>query len=235
VLLERILDTFDRAYVRKIVNPHRAVGNSQLKTLFVAAIVVVLLVACLTFVPLSISSGLNKQIVSVSVTIVTLNPDPLNFNAYNMQGPGTATINLSYSLPLNEKSGIMDNGSVSASRIYEDGNVSYLLEDCNLAFNVSVNCGIEISQSESLVSSSRNATIFLTVIVLNETGVDGIYALFPPDTSCGTYIMLIVGNQIPASYQSLAFHCPLFLASQITRVWVTGITNMTGLYLSTAS
>jgi hypothetical protein len=199
----------------------------------IAVILAVLLASTLTFVSLSVSSNFNKQTVSVSVTTVQLVPQPLNYTAYDIHGPGTSEIQLSYSTQSNTEPSSNNTSSIGLVRLVEEENNTNISETpCGESTNgTTSSCGVEIDSAEPIVDYEGNATVVYTITVLNQAGVDGTYLLFPADTTCGTYILLIVGNQIPKTLPNISFHCPIISPGQITRVLVMGITNMTGLNL----
>lgn len=205
----------------------------------IAIILAILLASSLTFVSLSIPSALGKQTISVSVTTVPLPElelEPLNYSAYWIRGPGISTFNLAYPTftPSQLKATNMSSGALD--HYIENGSGYYSMTSCGESLFesriTSATCGIEVGTSEGIdILNGTISTFEYTITVLNKSMVDGIYLLYPPGSSCGDFIVLIVGSQVPATLTNL-ISCPGVPIGPVPDVWVTGFTNMTGLNLT---
>ena len=200
------------------------------------------------FTSLSLSFFTTVSDVQVSATTMELLPDPLNYSAYQIQAPGSATLTLSYLFPETSGWGMLNMtpswGNLSATK---DGLLYTGCEFINtskefIITNVTgegsydsslipVNdCGVYIfpAKSEITYNPSLYTTVTFTISVV-DSATQGDYVLFPAGGHCGYSIFLIVGESMPSQLPSLTFlQCPKGNARTDASISVVAVQDLTG-------
>jgi hypothetical protein len=199
-----------------------------MKSLFLLAMIGILLLGFFTYLSLSVTS-VNQ--VQVSVTTIDLVSNPLNYTAYQIQEPATAVIILSYSFPRNSGTGVL-NMTSGLGNTTVTGNSVTSYTACDFPLNGANNdCGVHIVPTEPEINyfPNSNATVTFMISVSNATNV-GYYLFFPAGGQCGYSISLIIGNKVPSKLPTLTPNgCISNRSIPHAYISVVGIENMTGL------